>query len=98
MQKLGDSLSKDEVDSRRKKAEAYESILVIYDDEMKYCDTPREGCDSISTPRGIESAFRFINYHYKVAYDKWNRSGSHDDFDKFVGNKLYLKEYWELLH
>jgi len=31
MQLLGNSLSKDEVDSRRKNAEAYESILVIYE-------------------------------------------------------------------
>ena len=46
----------------------------------------------------MEATFKYINYHYKVAYDKWNRSGSHDDFDKFVCNKLYLNEYWKLLH
>ena len=98
MQKLGNSLTKDEVDSRRKKDDAYESLLIIYNDSLKYLDTRREECDRIPTAKGMEATFKFINYHYKVAYDKWNRSGSHDDFDKFVGTKLYLKEYWELLH
>jgi len=98
MQKLGNSLTKDEVDSRRKKNDAYESLLIIYNDELKYLDTRREECDRIATAKGMGATFKFINYHYKVAYDKWNRSGSHDDFDKFVGTKLYLKEYWELLH
>ncbi len=98
MQKLGNSLTKDEVDSRRKKDDAYESLLIIFNDSLKYLDTRREECDRIATAKGMEATFKFINYHYKVAYDKWNRSGSHDDFDKFVGTKLYLKEYWELLH
>ena len=98
MQKLGNSLTKDEVDSRRKKIDAYESLLLIYNDELKYCDTRREECDRIATAKGMEATFKYINYHYKVAYDNWNRSGSHDDFDKFVGNKLYLNEYWKLLH
>ena len=98
MQKLGNSLCKDEIDSRRNKVESYESLLGIYDDGMKYFHRPRVSCDNIATSKGIEAVLKFINYHYKVANDKWNLSGSHDDFDKFVGNKLYLKEYWALLH
>ena len=46
----------------------------------------------------MEATVKYINFHFKVAYDIWNRSGSHDDFYKFVGTKLNLKEYWELLH
>jgi len=98
MQKLGNSLCKDEIDSRRNKTESYESLLGIYDDDMKYCYRPREACDNIATSKGIEAVLKFINYHYKVAKDKWDRSDSYDDFDKSVGNKLYLKEYWDLLH
>ena len=100
MQKLGNSLTNHEGWSRqaKKKIDVYESLLLIYNDELKYCDTRREECDRIATAKGIEATFKFINYHYKVAYDNWNRSGSHDDFDKFVCNKLYLNEYWKLLH
>ena len=35
MQKVGNSLPKEEVDSRRKERDAYESLLDIYDDEVK---------------------------------------------------------------
>jgi len=68
------------------KAEVFESPLMIYNDDWKHYHTPREACDHIATPKGVAAVFKLINYHYKHAHDKWDRSGSHDDSDKFVGN------------
>ena len=98
MQTLGNCKSRDELDTRSDKNAAYEALLHIYCDEVKIPDVPLAECDEISTPKAIAQALKYINYHFKIAYDKWNTSGSHDDYHNFVGNKLYLADYWRFLH
>ena len=61
---------KDEIDCRRMKADAFESLLKVYNDESKYTDVSRADCDYIPTSKSVESVFKYINYHYKIAHDK----------------------------
>jgi len=98
MQSVGNSVTKDELDSRDFKFKAYSKLLELYNDPAKLVEHPLEDCDAIDTAKSTEAVMKFINYHYKHAYDKWDRSGSHDNFGNFVGNKAYLVEYWKLLH
>ena len=79
MQTLGNCKSRDELDTRSDKNAAYEALLHIYCDEVKIPDVPLAECDEISTPKAIAQALKYINYHFKIAYDKWNTNGSHDD-------------------
>ena len=98
MQSVGNSVSKNELDSRSMKCHAYSKLLDIYNDGTKFVEIPIEECDAIDTPKSIEAVMKFINFHYKKSNDKWDQSGSHDNFGNFVGNKSYLVEYWKLLH
>ena len=98
MQSIGNSLCKDEIDSRDMKDQAVGKLLNIYNDATKIIEFPLDMCDSISTPKCIEAVLKFVNFHYKKSYDNWDTSGSHDNFGDFVGNKKYLEDYWKLLH
>ena len=45
------------------------------------------------THQVFSQAMDFLNHHYQVAWRNNKKSGSHDDFDKFVGNRPYLFYY-----
>jgi hypothetical protein len=98
MQSLGNCKSREELDIRGDKNSAYEALLNIYCDSVKIPDMPLAECDEISTQKGISQVLKYINYHFKIAHDKWNTSGSHDDYHNFVGNKSYLADYWRFLY
>ena len=36
----------------------------------------------------------YLNHHYAVAHRNWKKSGTHDDFKTFVGQRAYLYYYF----
>ena len=45
------------------------------------------------TPKVFSHAMEYLNFHYQVAWRNNKKSGSHNDFHKFVGNHPYLYYY-----
>ena len=35
----------------------------------------------------------YLNFHYAVAHRNWKKSGTHDDLEKFIGQRPYLYYY-----
>lgn len=49
--------------------------------------------DSSLTVNDVEAILDYINYHYQVAHRKNKQSGSHADFENFVGTRYFLFYY-----
>jgi hypothetical protein len=55
-------------------------------------DTP-DDYDTL-TPLYFAETMEYLNFHYAVAHRNWKKSGTHDDFEKFVGQRAYLYYYY----
>ena len=42
----------------------------------------------------MKLAMEYLNYHYQDAFRKFKLSGNHDNFEKFVGTRVYLYYYY----
>jgi len=72
--------------------------------QMSYPDDPFFGALGIGneTPDDYDiltslyfaEAMDYLNHHYAVAHRNWKKSGTHDDFEKFVGQRAYLYYYF----
>ena len=60
MQNIGNSFSKDEIDSRDMKEQA---LLNICNDANKFVEFSWDMCDSITTPKCIQAILKIIDFH-----------------------------------
>ena len=49
---------------------------------------------NVLTSLYFAEAMDYMNHHYAVAHRNWKKSGTHDDFEKFVGQRPYLYYYF----
>jgi hypothetical protein len=45
------------------------------------------------TANDVAAILEYINHHYQIAYRRNKQSGSHSDFQNFVGTRHYLFYY-----
>ena len=58
-----------------------------------HCDVAFSEFDFALTTNDFEAILEYINHHYRVAHQRNKQSGSHSDFDNFVGTRYYLFYY-----
>ncbi|KAI2500633.1 hypothetical protein MHU86_13854 [Fragilaria crotonensis] len=57
------------------------------------CDIASSEFDSALTSNDIEAILAYINHHYQIAFRRNKQSGSHSDFENFVGTRYFLFYY-----
>ena len=57
------------------------------------CDVAFSEFEHALTMNDFEAILEYINHHYRIAHRRNKQSGSHSDFENFVGTRYYLFYY-----
>ncbi|KAI2492822.1 hypothetical protein MHU86_21737 [Fragilaria crotonensis] len=88
---LGRPPTKADLDSRTSPhRHVYEALLSQYLDEN---NNDAATIDSALTSNDIEAILEYVNHHYRIAFRRNKQSGSHSDFENFVGTRYFLFYY-----